>query len=72
MPVNVFDEYYMAITTLEAQEMLVEMRLSDYPNMKKNDRSKLHRQMFKLAYPKTETASSQDVAAWIKGKLNGR
>lgn len=44
-------EYYEAITPIEAQVNLVEMNISDYPQMKKDGRQKVFRQMRKLAYP---------------------
>jgi hypothetical protein len=41
----------MAITVLEAQEMLLQMQVSDYPHLKKEPRQRLHRQLHRQAYP---------------------
>lgn len=42
---------HMAITPLEAQEMLMLLKVADFPTMKKEARSTLHKEMFKLAFP---------------------
>jgi hypothetical protein len=39
------------ITIIEAQEMLKELTVQDWPNQKQNQRSKLHKQLYKKAYP---------------------
>lgn len=49
-----FNQYWLAITMIEAQEALVTMTLSDYPNMKDKDRKKLHKDMHSKAYFKQE------------------
>lgn len=36
---------------LEAQELLAELKIQDWPNMKKQDRQKFHKEIFKRAYP---------------------
>ena len=51
MPVNIALEYYLAINTLEAQEMLLKLTVADYPNSSKDHRSKLHKQMYAIGYP---------------------
>ncbi len=39
------------MTSIEAQEQLKLMTVADWPNMKKQTRSKVHRELFKQAYP---------------------
>jgi hypothetical protein len=43
--------YFEAALILEAQEMLKSMNVTDYPMMKKEARQKLHRQVYKQAFP---------------------
>ena len=40
-----------AMEAIEAQELLINMQLADYPNMKKEDRSKFHRRVVKKSDP---------------------
>lgn len=40
-----------AITVIEAQEQLKNMTLMDWPNLKKAQRTKLHKELCKNAYP---------------------
>ncbi len=40
-----------AITVIEAQNQLKQFSAGDWPNMKKNSRAKLHRELFSQAYP---------------------
>lgn len=48
--------YWEAITNLEAQEMLLQMKLHDYPYMDKQPRIKFYREMEKLsASPKNKS-----------------
>lgn len=39
------------ITVIEAQEQLKLMNALDWPNMKKDQRQKLHRELHRQAYP---------------------
>ncbi len=66
-------DYYEAITVLEAQDALVTMNISDYPRMKKDDRSKFYREMRKRAYPQhlQKQMSFEDFAKKV-GMLDGR
>lgn len=43
--------YFEAAIILENQEMLRAFTVSDYPQMKKANREKVHRQVYKAAYP---------------------
>jgi hypothetical protein len=42
---------YMGMQKIEARKMLKYFTIGDYPNMKSEDRSKLHRSTFKIGYP---------------------
>jgi len=42
---------WQAITVIEAQEQLKQMSVADWPNMKKQQRSKVHKELFSKAYP---------------------
>lgn len=44
-------EFYEAITVIEAQDMLVAMKLADWPRAKPESRKQFHRETRKLAYP---------------------
>ena len=68
------DAYWQAITVLEAQEALIQLRVSDYPGMKKDNRMATHKQFHKLAYPKThdaETVTTEQLAERIKAAIRG-
>jgi hypothetical protein len=57
----------MAIEPIESQELLVSMKVSDWPNMKKPDRTKLHKSVYKTAYRiKEKKITIDDFAATIK------
>lgn len=73
MPADEFNGLWEAITVIEAQEILTQLRVQDWPNMKKNDRSKFHRQLMNKAYPKHTSGiiarSTEDIARILKGRL---
>lgn len=48
------EKYYLAIKameTIEAQELLIDLQKSDYPQMKDQDRSRFHRRVVKKSDP---------------------
>lgn len=47
--------YWQAITTIEAQEILIKMRLADWPNMKPTARERWHREVHRMAYPRSHS-----------------
>ena len=47
------DTYYKAMEVLTAQDRLYGLTVADWPNMKKGPRSKLHRQLHRIAFPTT-------------------
>ena len=54
MPFETALEYWEAITMLEAQELLEDLKVSEYPNMKANDKQKLSNMLQDKAYFKGE------------------
>lgn len=57
---------------IEAQDILVKMRLADYPNMKNNDRRKWFREVRAQAYfrtKSTETMTTEELAAFLRAKV---
>jgi hypothetical protein len=68
------EAYWKAITVIEAQDTLMQLRTHDWPNMKKADRKKFHRKMHEMAYPQVhddEPLTTEQLAARIRGALNG-
>lgn len=53
MPINTFESYWQAMTVIDAQRLLREYSVADYPNVKLGTKRKLHRQVHKMAYPAT-------------------
>lgn len=53
--------------------MLTDMTVVDYPNMKREDRRKLHKGLYKVAYPeqKPKIIKTTDVLNELKGFNNG-
>lgn len=45
------ESLWQAITVIEAQQQLMKMSVADWPNMKKQQRSKVHKELFSKAYP---------------------
>lgn len=67
--------YWLAITELEAQDLLLQLRVSQYPWLKKEDQVKTHRQFYKLAYPRTldgteEVLTTEQLAEKVRVALN--
>jgi len=67
--------YWHAITIIEAQNVLVQFQIADYPHQKKDVRSKLHREFHKMAYPKTheatETLTVEQLGQRLRTAING-
>jgi hypothetical protein len=51
VPKRTLDVMWECITIMEAQDQLKLFNALDWPNMKKQDRSKLHRELYRQAYP---------------------
>lgn len=45
------ERYYNAIECLEAQELMLRFKVSDYPHLKSADRTKIFNNIHKMAYP---------------------
>ena len=45
MSVIEFDQYWLAITKIEAQEMLMELNVVDYPHLKPNRRKEIYNKL---------------------------
>lgn len=59
---------------IEAQELLLQLRVADYPNANKEIRTKTHREWFKLAYPKTVSGpelNTEQAAEKLRMLING-
>tara|TARA_B100000214_G_C23925464_1_gene608136 strand:- start:817 stop:1083 length:267 start_codon:yes stop_codon:yes gene_type:complete len=48
MSVIEFDQYWQSITKIEAQEMLLEFTIADYPHLKPNRRREVYRKLKRL------------------------
>ena len=51
LPKRTLDVMWEAITIIEAQDQLSLLSALDWPNMKKQKRQELHRDLFRKAYP---------------------
>jgi hypothetical protein len=69
------ESLWLAITQIEAQDLLLQSKVADYPWMKKDARASLHREWHKLAYPKThqdvKELTTKQFAERLKAALNG-
>jgi hypothetical protein len=69
MAVDEFEEYYQAITQIEAREVLLKLKIADWAHMSKEDRKQWHRELHKMA--KYEVNSKQMTLDELRGMLNG-
>jgi len=72
VPKRTLDMMWECITIMEAQDQLKLLNALDWPNMKKQQRSKLHRELFSQAYPsalkKKQKISIQDLQKVLHGR----
>jgi hypothetical protein len=73
LEVETAELYIKAIEMIEAQNMLLQMKIADYPNMKQGDRRKLFKSLHKQAYPELEdmpkeVVKAEDFALALLGK----
>lgn len=61
LPAQTVDSLWQQITIIEAQEQLKMFRAMDWPNLKKSEREKEHKRLFKIAYPK-ELRQSESIS----------
>lgn len=52
-------KYWQCIDALEAQEMMLLLKVQDWPNMKPQERSKLYKNLERAANPVRKSASKQ-------------
>lgn len=72
MDFETVEVFWNLITRLEAQEMLKQFTLSDWPNMKNDKRQTLHRKLFRDAYPeKIKTVTLEEYMKNSGGGLSG-
>jgi len=66
-----FSAYYKAIDILEAQEMLINIKVSDYPHVNDESRSDLYYSLDKKAYPTERKVLTTKELAQKLGMING-
>lgn len=66
---------WLAITQIEAQKLLLDLRVADYPYMKERGRGRTHSQFHKLAYPRVkennDALSMAEFADKLRTVING-
>lgn len=71
LPQRQLNAMWECISILEAQEQLNKMSLMDWPNLKKDKRAKVHKELFKKAYP-SEIRKKNYISAEDLAKVLGR
>lgn len=71
LPKRTLDIMWECITVIEAQDQLKSFNISDWPNMKKAQRQKLHKELYRQAYPaslrKKNKITADDFAKMLGG-----
>ena len=69
MDAEEFKTMLLAEEVISSRETLAEMRCNDFPTIKAEERSKLHRDLFKTAYPnkKTKIVSFDQIERLLNG-----
>jgi hypothetical protein len=62
---------WQAITEIEAQEVLVAIQVSAYPDLPKTDKERVHRAFHKQAYPHTHEARTSISIEQLAAVING-
>lgn len=65
-------EYWQAITTIEAQDFLISLEVSDWPNMKDQQRKKLHRERYaqaKIEDSVEKILKNDDLIGFLEGSI---
>lgn len=64
-----------AVTQIEAQALLMQLRVADYPTAKRETRNTTHRTFHRLAYPRTQEAldvlTTKQLADKLRAAING-
>jgi hypothetical protein len=76
IPIEELNKMNEALDIFIAQEILHQFKVSSFPNMSKNDKSVIHKEYHKIAYPsnwskKINKLSLKEIAV-ILGNKNGR
>lgn len=66
-----FEQFWQAITVIEAQEMLIGIKVADFPHYKKPQREKLSRELHKQAYPREYENRKSITAKELGALING-
>lgn len=61
--------YWRAMTTVDAREALLKLKVSAFPHIKENDRDQFHRQMHDLAFPPEPKQMTKEM---LRNFLNGK
>lgn len=61
MPMPDYVKHMRAMERLEAQELLTQLKVMDYPNMRDDARNTLHRNIHKKAFPVQKVHSFDDI-----------
>lgn len=57
-----FEMFCKAMPILEHQDILINMRTASYPNLKRDAASRLHKEVYKKAFPK-ELVNNKELTA---------
>lgn len=75
LPVTTANQMWLAITPIEARELLNQIVVTSYPNLDKNKRRDLVGKLEKQATVKEKTKSvelkNEDLDKWLRGVLGG-
>lgn len=69
LPYYKLNQLWEMITMIEAQNLLGQLVLFDWPNMDKNKREKAHKKLYKLAYPSTFNKESKELTPETLAKI---
>ena len=63
LEVDAAEEYWQAVTVIEAQELIEQLKLHVAPNLKERDFKQYSERLHKLAYPKKLAATGPELTA---------
>jgi hypothetical protein len=72
LDVDTFEQYWLAITTIEAQNILNLIDVEVFRHLKTSDRDKLHRSLTEKAYPDSFAEPVQLTNAGLANLLRGK
>lgn len=71
MDAEMYNELEQSIDIIEAREMLIVMRSNDFPHLQNSQRSKLHKEISKRAYPAMFSAKKAMTWDDLRRSLSG-